>query len=164
MKPPTNVMTFCSGWFRAKKHPITVWKAQMAADAHERGEPYTVVLGDPPSCFIEVVGKNRYVGVGFLDTHLREFLSYRFQEKEPGRLFLTMATHRNFDAENDHVREGTTYYFEPNGKVIIERVDFKTRVKERSETSSNVEHNWEPMPGFGDYEGVSRIERDVIPR
>ena len=60
----------------------------------------------------------------FLDNFGREYLRYQFQEAEQGRLFLTMATHREFVGETDRVKSGTTYYFKRDGFVTIETEDF----------------------------------------
>jgi hypothetical protein len=72
--------TYCNGWFRHQKRAVTILDETTARQAHERRRPYTVVLGDlrAPNCFIEI--DNDYVGVGFLDDLLREYLSYTFDE------------------------------------------------------------------------------------
>ena len=163
MEPSTDKdVVYCSGWFRAKKRCTQVWELEKAKASHEGGQLYTAVLGSRPSCFVELSLARGYVGVGFLDDQLREYLSYQFQEKSPGRLFLTMATHREFADASDRVRKGTTYYFDPNGRVVIERKDFETREAERSESVAALEGNWESVPEFGRYEGVCRKERNFL--
>ena len=85
---------FCKSWFRAKKKPTEVWSREQAELAHINKQHYTVLIGsvDRPYCFLDIADK--VVGVGFLDENLRESLTYAFQEFEPEKLFLTMATHR----------------------------------------------------------------------
>lgn len=129
--------------------------------AHEGRQPYTAILGPPesPKNFVELNGD--YVGVGFLDERRREFLSYQFQERRPGKLFLTMATHRDFEDGSDEVSSATTYYFQEDDSVTIERTDTRARTRLRSESKADIRGNWEDYPEFGRYEGVARAERDL---
>ena len=96
-------ITFGKSWFRAKKGLTETWDEPKARIAHEQRQPYVAVVENDEGilCFIEA--NYDYIGVGFFDNASREFLSYQFQEVEPGRLFLTMATHREFDGEADRV-------------------------------------------------------------
>jgi hypothetical protein len=90
-------VTFGKSWFRAKKRVTETWTESQARKAHEQRQLYVALLGDDsiPTRIVEV--NNDYVGVCFLDVSLREYLSYQFQELESGRMFLTMATHREFE-------------------------------------------------------------------
>src|SRR5262245_47711187 len=102
-------------WFRAKKCFSQTWGESKARNAHEARQLYGAIIcdGSNSSCYVEVA--NDYIGVEFLDASLREYMSYQFQELEPGRLFLTMATLREFDGNSDTVKSGVTYYFKPDG-------------------------------------------------
>lgn len=150
---------YCKSWFRAKKRPTERWTLEQAKVAHESGRLYTVLVGsaERPNCFLEV-GKD-FVGVGFLDAQLRESLSYQFQQIEPGRLFLSMATYREFLGQSDNLSEGTTYFFSREGIVKIERERFQPHEKETSERSVDVLPNYSDIPIFGEYEDLIRIER-----
>jgi len=127
--------------------------------AHESRHQYTVLAGDPvaPFAFIEIV--NDYFGVGFLDQKLREDVSYQFQEKKSGKLFLTMATHREFDENTDQVIRGSTYIFDMDGKIHIEQTDFGAKTKETSKSNADVSSNWEDYPEFGNYDAILKRER-----
>jgi len=146
-------------WFRAKKRFTSTWNEEEAKSAHEKRQPYAaaVISSGVIRCFLEV--NNEYFGVGFLDDRQREYLCYQFQEIQPGRLFLTMATHREYDGESDRVKAGTTYYFKPDGRVTIESEDFGSTQLVTTETKRDVEGNWERYPNFGEYESVLRIDR-----
>ena len=61
------------------------------------------------------------IGVDFLDEHLRERLTYQFQQVAPGNLFLSMAVHRTFDEKSDSIAEGTSYLFNEDGRLTITR-------------------------------------------
>jgi hypothetical protein len=152
-------LTYCKGWFRHQKRVVTVLDESAARKAHEQRRPYTVVLGDvtTPECFIDI--NNDYVGVGFLDDLLREYLSYTFDESQPGRLFLSMATQRDFDGESDKVTSGTTYHFKENGAVTIETEDFVEPFLSEGHLQADVSGNWDDYPKFGQYSAVARVDR-----
>ena len=154
-----GAITFGKSWFRAKKRLTETWDEPKARIAHGQRQPYAAVIEDDGSirCFIEA--NNNYIGVGFLDNVMREFLSYQFQEVEPERLFLTMATHREFDGETDRVRCGTTYYFKPDGRVTVETEDFASAHLATKEMQADVSGNWEAYPTFGDYRSLARADR-----
>lgn len=143
----------------AKKRPIDIWDEQEARKAHGSRHPYTVLAGDPnfPECVAEVI--NDYIGVEFLDADLRVYLSYQFQELEPGRVFLTMATHRTFQENTSIVASGTTYFFKPNGIVDIEDQDFVTETISTRQTKADVSGNWDTYPVFGEYVSLLKAER-----
>lgn len=106
-------------WFRAKKRLTETWDENRARAAHEKRELYVALIGQSAttSHFVEIV--DDYVGVGFLDSFLREYKSYQFQELEQGRLFLTMATVREFEGDSDKVVSGITCYFKPDGLPVL---------------------------------------------
>lgn len=150
---------FCKSWFRAKKRPTEVWTEEQAKLAHLEKQSYTALVDsiERPYCFLEIADK--VVGVGFLDEHLREPLSYDFQEVEPGKLFLTMATHREFDGETDTVVSGISYIFKQDGTVHMRREFFNPHRLETATTSSDVSMNYAATPDFGEYDDFIRIER-----
>jgi len=151
---------FCKSWFRAKKRPTEVWAEEQAKSAHIHKRPYTVLVDsiDRPYCFLEIA--DTVVGVGFLDEHLRESLSYDFQEFEPGKLFLMMATHREFEGETDKVSSGISYIFDRNGTVQMRREFFDPHRLETATTSADVSMNYAAIPEFGEYDDFIRIERN----
>lgn len=151
---------FCKSWFRAKKQPTEIWTEEQARSAHMRKQPYTVLVDsiERPYGFLEVADK--IVGVGFLDEYLRESLSYDFQEFEPGKLFLTMATHREFEGETDKVVSGISYIFKREGTVHMRREFFNPYRLETATSSADVSTNYSAMPEFGEYDDFIRIERN----
>jgi len=151
---------YCKSWFRAKKRPTEVWTEEQAKSAHAKKQPYAVLVDsiERPFCFLDVADK--VVGVGFLDEHLRESLTYAFQEVEPGKLFLTMATHREFDGETDKVANGISYIFKQDGTVHLRREFFNPHRLETSFASSDVTTNYSTVPEFGEYDDLIRIERN----
>jgi hypothetical protein len=112
---------------------------------------------DTPSRFLEI--NDRFVGVGFLDHRLREYLYYAFKEVEPGRLFLNMATYRTFEGDSDAVATGTSYIFDRRGTVKIQRQSFNPHRFEVSESTVDVAVNYATWPEFGEYDELVNVER-----
>jgi len=151
---------YCKSWFSAKRRPTVVWDEQQARRAHQDRTQYTALLGslERPSHVVLVVDK--FVAVDFLDEELREELSYHFKEIEPGHIFLTMATHREFDGDTDEVTGGTSYIFKQDGSGFIRRETFNPHVLDEAQTSSlDVTGNYDRYPDFGDYDHLTARER-----
>jgi hypothetical protein len=106
---------------------------------------------------VEVTDK--VIGIGFLDSLLRESLTYAFKEVEPGTLFLTMAIHREFEADTDQVASGVTYVFDQSGAVRIRREFFKTHRVETATSAFDPTSNHAVWPDFGTYDHLVRVER-----
>jgi hypothetical protein len=150
---------YCKSWFRAKKRPTEVWTAEQASFAYQNRQQYTVLVDsiDHPYCFLDV--GDEVVGVGFLDEHLRESLTYAFQQVESSKLFLTMATYREFEGQTDRILNGTSYIFKQDGTVHIRKESFSPHHIETTTTSSDVASNYSAMPKFGEYDDLIEIER-----
>jgi hypothetical protein len=153
-------VSYAKGWFRARKRPTERLTVAQARALHDAGELYCALLGDPdrPTCFLELRGGNVFVGC--LDDRLREVLTYHFPQRAPGRLFLSMATWREFDGDSDTVRQGTTYVFQEDGRVAIRRETLvPTHHAEETEDQVDVGGHWEDAPAFGAYERLARAQR-----
>ena len=160
MPAPPALVSYAKGWFRARKRATERLTDAQARTLHDAGQLYCALIGDPerPTCFLEL-GRG-FAGVGFLDERLREVLSYQFQERAPGRLFLSMATWREFDGESDRVRQGTTHVFQEDGRVAIRRETLlPTHSAETAESQADVSGHWEDVPPFGTYDRLVRAER-----
>jgi hypothetical protein len=152
-------LTYCKSWFRAKKVPLQIWDEGAAREAHQKRLAYTVLVGNihRPYCFIEI--NNNFFGVCFLDDKLREKLNYQFQEIESGKLFLSLATFREFDGDTDKVLIGTTYIFSQDGSIQIRKETFDPHLLEISNTNGSVSDNYEEYPKFGNYSHLTVLER-----
>lgn len=150
---------FCKSWFRAKKKPTEVWSREQAELAHTYNQHYTVLVDsvDLPYCFIEIAYK--VIVVGFLDKNLRESLTYAFQEVQPEKLFLTMATHREFDGDSEKVINGILYRFDRSGEITIRKESFNAHEFETATSHGDVSSNYARMPSFGEYDDLIRVER-----
>lgn len=152
---------YCKSWFRMKKIAIEPIDEATAHSRHLSGEPYTALIGSysNPSCFVEFLIGKGMVGVGFLDKRCREYLTYQFQSVDADSLFLTMATHREFEGEGDSVVSGESYIFSESGELVIRREKFDPHVLEETRSSFDPSRNYEKVPGFGDYFDVTKIDR-----
>jgi len=154
---------YCKSWFRAKKKPTELWSEEKAEAAHRNRQPYTALVGstERPYCFVVVADK--VIGVGFLDAQRRESLTYAFKAVEPGKLFLTMAVHREFETGTDKVSTGVTYTFDQHGTVQIRRESFTPHQVETAISSFDPAPGFAACPAFGQYDDLIRIERQRIP-
>lgn len=84
---------------------------------------------------------------------------YTFEEREPGRLFLSEAVYREFDQSSGSVARGTVYRFSPRGHASVERTERPFNRAAISEREVDVSKNWEPRPAFGDWASITRQER-----
>lgn len=153
-------ITYGKGWFRAKKRLTEPWNEDKARDCHAKRTLYVAVVSDEssPICFIE--SNMDYIGVGFLDSMLREYLCYQFQERTAGQLFLSMAIHREYDGNTDKVIKGTSYGFEEDGHVSIKEQDFESNTISTAERHADVSSNWDAYPEFGRYDSIIRKDRE----
>jgi hypothetical protein len=136
-----------------------------ARKRHEKSKLYTALVGDPvrPRCFLEF-SAFRSVCVEFLDAWLRSVRAYSFQEKRPNEFFLSSATLRQFAAGAMEPHCGDIYYFKVDGRLVIHRYEITPRATallSREETTTDVSHNWEPFPEFGQYEGLATFDRGI---
>ena len=169
---------YCISWFWRRRKTNNPISKDEARRRHEKREEYSVAIGgfEKPSIIVEVV--NHMVAVTFLDTMLRMVQTFKFQEKEPNRLFLTMAIYSTyceateatvtrmeagrkqpdqpwaqFLADADRVIEGTSLVFEADNSVLKQYERFADpydfrEAKFHWETISL----WEPYPKFGHYD------------
>lgn len=131
----------------------------MARAKHQAGKSYTALIGSEstPSCFVEMLMDKGMVGVGFFDDKGREYLTYQFHYLDESQLFLSMATHREF--EGSKVSLGTTYIFGQQDNIVIRRERMSPYKVEEAQSTFESAGNYEVAPKFGDYSGVIKISR-----
>ncbi|WP_067436681.1 lytic transglycosylase [Duffyella gerundensis] len=152
---------YCKSWFRMKKVAIELMDQSLAHSRHLSGESYTALIGSDsmPSCFVEFFIDKGMVGVGFLDKKCREYLTYQFLVTDADNLFLTMATHREFDGDKDEVIGGEFYIFNEEGGLFIRREKFNPYKIEETKSSFEPFRNYEKIPKFGCYSNVIKADR-----
>ena len=161
-------VTYCESWSVKLRRPVGRLTAEQARARDEVGEPwYTVVLGEAsrPESYVEVAWVNAHLGVWFLDEDSRPWLHYSFTRVDERRLFLDSVVRWDYPghagrrlAEADRVE---TLTYRPDGRVHQEIAD--SRVDELilcDYTDVPLELNWEPVPVFGDYGSLTRLDRE----
>jgi hypothetical protein len=158
-------ISYCTQWSRHKNRPTDLLTEVQARRDHKKGRLYTVLVGDPlrPRCFLEFT-KFRSVTVEFLDSSLRTYFDYAFQEKRPNELFITMSRRPEFPNDVDPPDRATVLYFRTDGRLAIEKYQAHadgvgSKIIGREERVVDVSRNWEPFPKFGDYEGLATLDR-----
>ena len=152
-------ISYCEGWFRHQKKVVGPMTEKKAKELDKKGKPYTVIIGKPdhPKCFIEI--NLGCYGVSFLDEFKREYLSYTFDNKEGGLLFLDEAVYTEYEGNTDNMLTNTVYWFSPDGNVSIEKSKAPFDKAELTESKTDVSKNWEKKPEFVKYESLIREDR-----
>jgi hypothetical protein len=161
MSALADTVVYAERWSERRPDDFDELDPDEARRRHETGELYTAILGDPdaPSAYLEIRLEAGFVGVHFLDADGRNHVSYLFGKRDgEDQLFLEQAIWREF-GENDEVRRGQAYVFKRDGTIYLEEKDYATREASRGEKKDDVSGNWEPVPEFGRYESIARVER-----
>ena len=158
-------ISYCRQWFRHNKCPTDMLTAAQAQTAHANGKLYTVLVGDPlrPNCFLEF-SAFRSVCVEFLDSALRTYFHYSYQEKRPNDLFISMSRRPEFPNDVDPPDRATVLFFKTDGRLEIVRYKANangvgSQIVGKEEQIVDVSRNWEPYPEFGDYQGLATLDR-----
>lgn len=135
-----------------------MYSEEQAQHEHARKSKYTVLVGsvDRPFCFLDIT--DIIVAVGFLDEHLRERLTYAFQEVSGNRLFLSSIVYRDYKDDSDEITNATMYLFAIDGNLHIERTKMHPVSSEVSTSTVDISHNFTGKPTFGNYDDLIRIE------
>lgn len=154
---------FCERWFIGHKRPLRMLTEPQARRLHEQGRLYTALLGDDPSCpnrIVEIRLEAMYTGVGFLDQRLREWRVHTFGRRplRAGWLFKGQTTIRTYFGDRDDIQLGTSYLADQSGRVVISTTQMPERQELYHERQCDVSMHWEPVPKFGEYESISRLD------
>ena len=141
------MIEYCQKWFFAKKQPIKPISPEEAEACHRDGRTYCAVIEgfESPTHLISIA--DDWVSVHFFDASKRAYLNYDFKAID-GRLFLSMAAFREYDARSTITRS-TLFSFSTDGAVVMS-VDDQEEVRE-SETKASTVLNWADYPTFGEY-------------
>jgi len=172
LEDDTPTVTYCGRWNVTLSEPIeplTVEEARRRDRTRE--EWYTVVLGDvtDPNCYLEIAWANDHIGVWFLDDCKRKRVKYSFRKVDDGRMFLQVVTTWTYrkragrHLSDASKTEETTY--QPLGLATREVTNFRSGGIVREDyLDVPVDNLWEPVPAFGQYRSISRLDRDPVQR
>jgi len=152
-------LTYCDEWSMVRKKPWNIIDSTQAQQNHINKIPYTVLIqeNDQIENIIEVTNSN--ISVNFMNESRSSYLCYVFDVKCDDSIFLSMAYHYNYDESGNDIVVGTTFNFNENGYLFMEKRDYKTGAVEERDLQSDVTPNWDKFPEFGEYEHLLRSER-----
>lgn len=183
-----SALACCDSWFSSDRCPTEPLSAAAAWRRHEHRDSYTVVVGgfEEPKVLVDVI--NDFLAITFLDLLLRMRLTLHFEEMEPHRLFLTMASRRifrpatpemvarlqsgrkdpkhqwgQFLAEADRVLDGRTTIYKTDGTTFFRASRHgDSRIFEQPGPVVDVSGHWETYPEFGHYDHLLREDRPLL--
>jgi hypothetical protein len=180
-------VTYAGAWHHRDKTPVDELGPDEARGLHDRGEPYTVLVGENgrPNALIHTWLANEFVDVEFLDEQFRVMTSFTFSpiglnlfrdpnprsKKRPrvrapdGLYFLKTIVHTDeYDGDTNKPFMATSYDYEQSGLLRATREWFPSRDFAEFETQVDVRAHWEPgPPAFGAYDGYLVYERWTPP-
>lgn len=143
---------------------------EVARGNHNKGLGYEFCVFDEkhneyPYCYVAVIPRNKHVGVSFLDFAGREYLAYQFHEvKEDRALFLWEAWYYHFTSESVMEEDYRIHFvFDEEGNISYRKYDDKNQEIQDFEGNKkfDVSGLYEPYPEFGNYDGITRLDRDL---
>lgn len=164
---PAETITYCERWNNTLIRPIEPLTAAEAQRRDQDKELYTVVVGDPaaPRCYVEIAWENDHLGVWFLDEKLRRSAHLSFTRLDDTMMFLDAIVLWHYSGRAGRSFEDASriekVVYKTDGYVRRKTIDVRKR-KETIEEFSDVplDINWEPVPVFGDYRSVTRVDRE----
>lgn len=164
---PVEAITYCQRWNNTKIKPIEPFTPEEALRKDRAKEWYTVVLGDlaAPRCYVEVAWENNHLGVWFLDDELRQSVHYAFTRVDDTMMFLSSVSFWYYSRRVGRSLEDASriqnVLYTTDGHVRRTTTEVRKR-RDKIEEFSDVplDINWEPVPVFGDYGSVTRVDRE----
>lgn len=136
--------------------------ADAAAELHRERKPYSAVVDrDGETTVVEMTFFKVHCHVKFLDARSRVHVVYSFEEVDGNRVFLSRAAIFHYDGDGEEVARGKLLCFRGDGAVIEDEGD-AGRAVTRREGRADVSSNYSPIPSFGRYGDVVRLERDGV--
>lgn len=147
---------YSEGWSNIRKKPHNIISREEALRKGENGESFFAEIFDD-DILIRVISINKdYYSVRFYDENQMLYLIYQFTLINE-KLFLTGAYYYEYE-EGEKIGH-TIFSFKDDGKMLCEKMNYKSNETEEREGIVDVSVNWEDIPEFGDYESIIRTER-----
>ena len=149
---------YCQQWFRRYRKMINPLSFEEAKRLHHAGCGYTALLGPEqrPRAHVQMLLDKKVILVGFLDEHVREYLSYQFELMDGPRIFLSLATFRSYPDSGDQVICGETYSFSTSGEAAILKTDFDLNESRELSKEYDPSSHFIEMPPFGSFESLAK--------
>ncbi|WP_433205093.1 hypothetical protein ACQP1G_17335 [Nocardia sp. CA-107356] len=159
-------VAYCKFWDPDHSRPLGVMSADTARSYDCSGSSYVVVLGDvaSPDAVLDINWRENQFSVSFLDDQKRLQLWHEFRRVDEGRMFLFTMTSWQYSSDDqrgpDDANVIHALQLRPDGTVQADIWDGNTGqcwVSDIAEVS--VDMCWEPVPEFGNWASVSRLDR-----
>lgn len=158
-------VTYSERWSDLAGGPTGVISEEAARERDQSGEAYTITLGDPedPDRVLDVAWKNDHLGVWFFDDQVRRSVHFSFKV-HGDKLFLATVMNWKYPEGAVLRNEATTIErvaFTPEGVVTHEITDKAAGEKTARDLADvDVTSNWEEIPAFGQWDSVTRFNRE----
>ena len=160
-------VTYSRRWNLVLNKPLDPISTEEARQLDEAGDYYTVTFGDgsAPAGYIEVNWEERYLAVYFLDAQVRPWLVYTFVRLDEDRMFMESVLRYEYPDDSARAMSGATLTeeltYRQDGVVQREvRDDAAHEVRRQTITDVSLDINWEPVPRFGEWDSVARLDRE----
>ena len=126
-----------------------------------------------PFCTANVILKSSHAGVEFIDFIGRKYLNYLFGEslRNKEELFLREIWYYHFTSESGENEDYRIHFvFDEEGNINYRKYDDKNQKFEDYESNRKLDVSglYEPYPNFGEYESLTRLDRnlplDIFPK
>jgi hypothetical protein len=148
------------------REPLSREEAETIFKHAQIGEGFAALVDDPekPTAFLDYgVNANGKISyrIDYLDDQLRTWHGYSFRQIRDERLFLDRAGDHTYFNDNREPDESLGQMYDEDGLIRFSRKrrgeDFRDTWKDRLTT---LEYHYEPLPAFGEYDSILRLERD----
>jgi hypothetical protein len=161
--------TYSRRWNLVLHKPLDPISEQQARQLDEAGDYYTVAFTqDTTSGYLEINWTERYLAVYFLDEQHRPGLCYTFTRLDQDRMFMNSVLRWEYPDDQARAMTGANLTeelrYQQDGVVDREvRDDTAHEVRRQTITDVNLDINWEPVPQFGQWDSVTRLDREPAP-
>jgi hypothetical protein len=157
---------YCYDWNRQLQQPRDVYTEDEARARHDAGQLYSQLTFDDNDVLRRKVRlrlEAQSARVDHRDERGRTTLSYGFYGIEDGRIFLNEVFISAYADDGAKAFATTSYRFSRDGTLVINEglPGQGTPARNRRTKLKDLSILWEPVPAFGDYESIARVEREM---
>ncbi len=154
--------SYTNGWFRTKRKPGKEVPEEDARLNFEKNKLYTAIVKNSCGFYCFLQHSKDFFYVGFLDSLMREYLKYQFNNSEDDcRFFLKEVQYWEFEGDTDKKIHTDIYQFTEKGDITIHKVDVQTREATQLTSTEPIDVSgfYEDFPEFGQYGRLVRKDR-----
>jgi hypothetical protein len=158
---PLSEIRYFGRWVRTRREGAVPLTPTEAERRHRAAEPYIALICKASGGKIVIEISKDWISTYFLDQIDRPYLAYDFKSADANRkeLFLTRSIHTEYLSDTNAPSLSTTFIFQENGTVSIERLDHATKETIEKQVQADMAGNLERYPEFGHYSRLCDEER-----